>query len=602
MINRISEIPASIPLPPSESEMSDQAVEKAADGYREELERFGTSHGLRGLSDRLRRGLEPIGLMAIERTREKVRRLAELTGASYEETLALTLGIQRGGPWQYSSRLHLGSDAEARLWVMLNAANLEQREQEFDMSPRESLAHIKFLENWLDQALQKPGEAFQKSQTRVQEDSKKKFRVEDGVPISEKDNGFLAMALAGYRAGIYQDADGTLFVGAPEIPNEIFEKLGLKMETGEDRGRSVTFFVNKAGDKLVKKLYPGFCVLLTPDFDLGKRIVRAVTGEEPSTQEAGELGHVVYAPTSLEKHGSPTRGSNKIKRSSRIPERTSKESASEISIERETFLKSLAYWKSQQIFRDKAIAAIRKLRLKKQRPSSEDLDRLAEQTETKMEQKMDELRYLMEILGPEMKRLPSEPHSIVDMAGGAGDLGLAVATELFAMKEPVRKVDIVDPVPELAEFQELLTERLPNADKLKPLVESKVEPLQEAEISPDSIVVAKHACGDLTDTIIEKWTKSESPLLMIMTCCQDKAKNQPARYGLSQEEWQKLCRDSTKTNAPDPKKQAEGMKAMTRLDLARVAYLKRHGFEAELVQTDQFPKGDVIVARRKTKT
>jgi hypothetical protein len=32
--------------------------------------------------------------------------------------------------------------------------------------------------------------------------------------------------------------------------------------------------------------------------------------------------------------------------------------------------------------------------------------------------------------------------------------------------------------------------------------------------------------------------------------------------------------------------------------MARVEYLRRHGFEAKLVTTDKFPKGDVIVARR----
>jgi len=37
---------------------------------------------------------------------------------------------------------------------------------------------------------------------------------------------------------------------------------------------------------------------------------------------------------------------------------------------------------------------------------------------------------------------------------------------------------------------------------------------------------------------------------------------------------------------------------MTELDEARVRYLERHGIEAKLVQTDKFPKGDVIVAKR----
>ena len=42
----------------------------------------------------------------------------------------------------------------------------------------------------------------------------------------------------------------------------------------------------------------------------------------------------------------------------------------------------------------------------------------------------------------------------------------------------------------------------------------------------------------------------------------------------------------------------KGKKAMETLDKARVKFLRRHGFAAELVTTDKFPKGDVIIARR----
>lgn len=42
-----------------------------------------------------------------------------------------------------------------------------------------------------------------------------------------------------------------------------------------------------------------------------------------------------------------------------------------------------------------------------------------------------------------------------------------------------------------------------------------------------------------------------------------------------------------------------GKDSMTKLDTARVEYLHRHGFDAQLLNTNKFPKGDVIIVRRK---
>lgn len=123
------------------------------------------------------------------------------------------------------------------------------------------------------------------------------------------------------------------------------------------------------------------------------------------------------------------------------------------------------------------------------------------------------------------------------------------------------------------------------------------------------MVVAKHACGTLTDDIISQWRESESGMLVAMTCCQGKAASEPARYGFSQNEWEDLCHSSDLTNTEIPEQPGkareralrrleEGNRAMKKIDMARVEYLRRHGFAAELSTTDKFPKGDVIMARR----
>lgn len=215
---------------------------------------------------------------------------------------------------------------------------------------------------------------------------------------------------------------------------------------------------------------------------------------------------------------------------------------------------------------------------------------------------MDEVKYMVSLMSEELDNLPPNIKRVVDMAGGAGDLGLAISMELLARKKEINETNIVDPLEDLAIFNRLIVEQLPNSEEFKKIVSYKTKTLQEAKIPPDSLVVAKHACGDLTDTIIERWVQSESPLLVIMTCCQDKAKNQPARYNIPQDDWKKWCKDSSKTNSEDPKKRAQGMEAMTKLDEARVSYLRRFGFDAQLVQTDRFPKGDVIIAKRPKKT
>ncbi|MBI3633589.1 MAG: methyltransferase [Candidatus Vogelbacteria bacterium] len=289
----------------------------------------------------------------------------------------------------------------------------------------------------------------------------------------------------------------------------------------------------------------------------------------------------------------------RIRQTRRISEPPAPEGLTEKEKKRSAFYRRLAFIKSREIFRDSAIVIIRKMKEKGQgRITNDTLETTVTKTKNKVEQKMEELRYMTDIINNEFPTLPPQVDRVIDMAGGAGDLGLAVSMEMMLRGQKLKETNIVDPVAELSNFNRLIIDELPDADKFREIVKYKVKSLQEAEIQADAMVVAKHACGDLTDTIIEKWVQSDSPVLVLMTCCQDKAQDQPARYKISQEDWKKWCKDSAKTNTNDPIKLAQGMAAMTRLDQARVDYLKRFGFEAKLIQTDKFPKGDVIIARR----
>ncbi len=579
--------------PAHNPEVNGELQEMRVATVKRELVDFSKAHHLMSLDDRIKRGLDPVGIVAIQETNTKVKTLSEKLGASYDEVLKMVLEIQLGGPWKYSSRLREAVDSTTRIWMMLNAANTIGKEREMDMTDGEFLKDLDRISGLLREANNDPDQFFEQTQKHVLEESQKKFRMEEGVPISEMDNGFIAMATNGFESGIIQDADGMLFVGAETINDEVFSRWGLRPNQRDDgRGRIVTFFENEKGEAIIKKLYPGFVIVLSRNFELAKAIVKASSSVDPEM-----LGQKIYHPTSISKGQSGQE--TKLKGTHRIIEGDVPEDLSEKEKRRENFYNKLAFLKSRVIFRDRANILIRKMREKKQgRITNDTLDATASQTQEKIVQKMDELKYMISLMNEELDNLPPNIRRVIDMAGGAGDLGLAVSMELLARNKKLDETNIVDPVEDLAIFNRLIVEQLPDSDQFKKIVKYKTQTLQEAEIPSDALVVAKHSCGDLTDTIIERWVQSESPLLIIMTCCQDKAKDQPARYNISQDDWRKWCKDSSKTNSEDVKKRAQGMEAMTKLDEARVSYLRRFGFDAQLIQTDMFPKGDVIIARR----
>ena len=573
-------------------EVSAKVEQTRIASVKDELVNFSQEHNIRSLEDRVKRGLDPVGIVALKETDEKVHALAEKLEVSYDDVLEMVLGIQLGGPWKYAKRLKEAQDPATKIWIMLNAANTIGKEREMDMTDSEFIQDLTRIDKLLDDANNDPDEFFHRAQQQVLTESQKRFRVEDGVPISEMDNGFIAMSTNGYESGIIQDADGLLFVGAEQINDNVFDQWGLKAEQRDDgRGRMTTFYVNDKGEAIIKKLYEGFVIVLSRNFQLAKAIVKASSSIDPET-----LGQKIYRPTSMPQDSEKDA---RLKPTHRVTEETVPENLSEDEKIRAAFYNRLAFLKTREIFRDKANVLIRKMREKgKGRITNDTLESSVTQTKDKVRQKMEELQYMISIMDDELRNLPPEVDRVVDMAGGAGDLGLAVSLEMLARGKNLTETDIVDPVEELAVFNRLIVEQLPDANKFKEVIKYKALTLQEAEIPPNAIVVAKHACGDLTDTIIEKWVQSQSPLLVIMTCCQDKAQNQPARYNISQDDWRQWCKDSSKTNSDDPKKLSQGMDAMTKLDEARVNYLRRYGFDAKLIQTDKFPKGDVIIARR----
>jgi hypothetical protein len=575
--------------------------------FTQDLREFSASHSLLDLSDRTRRGLSTVGVLALRNTAPIATEISEKLGASFDDVVRMAIRVQVAGPWEYADDLKNARDPVVKAWMILTAVNTLTNERELDLTQDEFLDSVKQVEKELRIAAQDP-EAYFKGTAypNLILESQRRFRITaQGIPISELDNGFIAMAINGFHAGVVQDGDGLLFVGAKVLPEAVFEESGLTAEVREDRGRQKSFYLNDRGETVVKVVHPGFVIVMSRCFELAAEIAHAgikhALGEPISQLSHERLGHKVYEPTSGGARPRESEDEPRITFSPWIPRLLMEETGNFGTQEtfRADFYAALQHVKASRVFEDALAIKIAAAKQKGRAFGDEDISSLAASVQQKQGQKIEELRYLADLLCPHVKLARERfgsGQNLVDMAGGAGDLGIAAAFELSLSGVELSSVRIVDPFDNLRIFNRLIVEHLPVADTLSPLIDYRVQALQEAEIGPQDVVVAKHACGDLTDSIIEKWAASESKLLCVMTCCQEKAKDQPARYKISQDDWHSWCKQSAWTN--DPKRAAEGMRAMTHLDEARVAYLNRHGFQAELIQTDRFPKGDVIIARR----
>lgn len=84
-----------------------------------------------------------------------------------------------------------------------------------------------------------------------------------------------------------------------------------------------------------------------------------------------------------------------------------------------------------------------------------------------MAQKVDELKHVSELMAANFDVLPDNIHSVVDMAGGAGDLGLAVTTELLSRGKDITHTEIVDPQEGVSEFMNTIIDYLPFREDLE---------------------------------------------------------------------------------------------------------------------------------------
>jgi len=583
--------------------------------YAEFLREFSNKNGIPNLQDRVKRGMNIASMLALSETSSLIQDLCSFTGANFEEVMRIALDLQTGGPWKYVERFKDTDDPTMR--VVLSLINIESlvASQEKDLEPHEFLKNIIEVKSYLKEALEDFESFFEKTLSEIDESADRFIKMRDGVPISEKNNGFLYMALKGFEQGIGQDSDGIIFIGSKDFDDSILIDWGLKPVIKEDRGRQITFYENSEGTQVIKRVHKGFLVILNRNLDLAVAIVKR---KSLTTEEKEHLLEFKrYMPTS---YNDGWKMPEKYIESSPFPEPILE--WPELSQEERiltVFFEIFRYVRSNEILND-TVSSLKMAAAKKiirDRKLTETDSLIAEISKTitinpekiqreilkiqkKQLQKTEEMKRMVQLMTEKLSYFTKKPFRIVDAAAGSGDAGMSIGLSMILSGWDIKQIILSDVVPEYIIFNETIIESMPQEvrDTFGHLVDYQIKPIQEMDFSTDSIIVSKHPCGTLADSIIDKWTKSKSPALIIMTCCHDKASLETAQYGFTQAEWGALCQRTALTSSSDEAKRLSAMEAMDELDRARISYLQRLGFRAELIKDPSFPKGNVIFAYR----
>lgn len=659
------------------------------DEIGKQLDEFAAANGIKSLRDRLRIGLNESAILAIDQFRTRLKGICRKLAADdreadeiYSNLETMVVDIQSHGPWDYARDLAQGESPEIKAFFILNGITTIGYEKERDLNDQDFQDQFGRILSSFDRAAEDPEKYYMEAREHALEMAASTIRLmhrkdEKGKDVEEPEEklvargeglgAFLPMALMGRKVGVVKDDEGWVYVGADGmISDRLIETCGLKrklVKDPRDPTRQVTMFVNSEGTEVVKKVHRGLLVILNSNYELARAIAAAYQEEREVIEVADSaIGHLHIHQTTEKKHISDEKADREHwerkrflrRRKESRPTSEQTESRALLSL-REQFYESMLEIRAYYVYLDALEAVRRQRRLaaimqlekeakKKNREVTQDeIDAInvvltehdrevaSEETWDKMKDKVEELRCLNGIVSELLPQIPEGVHSVVDMAGGAGDVGLAVSNELILQGREINDVEIVDPQPGISDFFDNIVDYLPLRDRLigrvrkegydpkkkrwtgrtyeQPVAHHNGGMLQDANLKPDTIVVAKHACGTLMDDMIQRFISSESPMLIAMTCCQDKAAGEASRYGMSQEHWDHVCVTSALTNTKVPdqpgkareiaqRKLEEGQRAMLELDMARVEYLRRHGFKAELRLNPQFPKGDVIIARR----
>ncbi len=106
-------------------------------------------------------------------------------------------------------------------------------------------------------------------------------------------------------------------------------------------------------------------------------------------------------------------------------------------------------------------------------------------------------------------------HRVVDVAGGHGLL----AHLLLLLDDSSPSAHVIDPAipPSSAALQGALVERWP---RLVGRVHQQAQPFDTFEIASTDLIVSSHACGSLSDLVIDRARQVRAPVV-VLPCCHD---------------------------------------------------------------------------------
>lgn len=91
---------------------------QSIDQVRSDLRHYGMQHGLSGLESRLTTGLDPIGMLAVRETRERLERIASPLGASMRSVVELTYRLFRKEPYKNGSPSSADYSPHELVWMI----------------------------------------------------------------------------------------------------------------------------------------------------------------------------------------------------------------------------------------------------------------------------------------------------------------------------------------------------------------------------------------------------------------------------------------------------------------------------------------------------
>ncbi|MBI3633783.1 MAG: hypothetical protein HY226_05860 [Candidatus Vogelbacteria bacterium] len=263
-----------------QKQQSVKSPEEVKNSIVEELKTYGDQYKLRGLEGRALRGLDPAGMLAVKETRQKLETISAKLGAQIGDVIRMTNELHVGAIWKNADILAEGTRPDVKVWMVAAEVTNSGKDKEGDLTPEELVLDLKRINNLLDEAATDPQRFFERAKSNLIGRSKEQFHLDDGVPMSEFDGGFLAMAINGYKSGILSDKGGLLFVGANELDYGTLELLDLKsVDHIDDRNRMTTFYIDSSGKDIVKKLYPGFAIVLNGDKEVAKKLARSAVAQ-----------------------------------------------------------------------------------------------------------------------------------------------------------------------------------------------------------------------------------------------------------------------------------------------------------------------------------